>query len=96
MREIVHLQTGQVCSAPQLLSSTMLIKALALDSAVTKSVRFGMLFTALYYPASIAYLRRSGLITLAGAKFWEVVSDEHGIERDGLYVEYLPLFTAAY
>ena len=20
-----------------------------------------------------------------GAKFWEVVSDEHGIERDGLY-----------
>jgi tubulin beta len=22
---------------------------------------------------------------LLGAKFWEVVSDEHGIERDGLY-----------
>lgn len=22
---------------------------------------------------------------LIGAKFWEVVSDEHGIERDGLY-----------
>jgi tubulin beta len=25
------------------------------------------------------------MIFSVGAKFWEVVSDEHGIERDGLY-----------
>ena len=46
---------------------------------VTKSV---------HYLVSVARLVQI-LITIAtfslGAKFWEVVSDEHGIERDGLY-----------
>jgi tubulin beta len=46
---------------------------------VTKSV---------HYLVSVARLAQI-LITIVsfplGAKFWEVVSDEHGIERDGLY-----------
>ena len=46
-----------------------------IDSAVTKSVRF----------RSLCHCGRHKLTFLTGAKFWEVVSDEHGIDRDGLY-----------
>ena len=47
-------------------------------SAVTRSVcRFSL------PPLTIAAPQPSH--SFAGVKFWEVVSDEHGIERDGLY-----------
>ena len=47
-------------------------------SAVTKSVRglFIVDFLNTAHPP---------LVLFSGVKFWEVVSDEHGIERDGLY-----------
>lgn len=84
MREIVHLQTGQVSDHPPRCSPTA--SALVfytnlphLTSAVTKSVRNRGCCTA-SSPGSTV------LITVStGAKFWETVSDEHGIERDGVY-----------
>jgi tubulin beta len=33
----------------------------------------------------LAWLRADSSDDETGAKFWEVVSDEHGIERDGIY-----------
>ena len=84
MREIVHLQTGQVSNrvlrcSPTASAHRVQTNLPHLDSAVTKSVcnrdcstAFSRIFTA---PTPF----------LTGAKFWETVSDEHGIERDGVY-----------
>jgi len=84
MREIVHLQTGQVSShvlyhLPTASAPLLYADLPHLSSAVTKSVRdrdcptaFSPVFTV---PTPF----------LTGAKFWETVSDEHGIERDGVY-----------
>ena len=49
-------------------------------SAATKSVRF-------FFYASCGLLTPliDPFFSSLGVKFWEVVSDEHGIERDGLY-----------
>ena len=77
MREIVHLQTGQV-------HSTMLFILFAVaedrlnfaNSAATKLVRVIRMR---------CYVKCANCPSFSGAKFWEVVSDEHGIERDGLY-----------
>ena len=74
MREIVHLQTGQVSLTRLSCPATILIHH-SFPSAVTRSVR-GV--DTPRCPISIAN-------SIAGAKFWEVVSDEHGIEADGLY-----------
>ncbi len=46
----------------------------SIDSVVTKLVRYCLVFVC----------RRLTFFS-TGAKFWEVVSDEHGIDRDGLY-----------
>lgn len=71
MREIVHLQTGQVsCHLVRLWSHHLSFFV----SAVTKSVHIA---------THLACFLVFSLST--GAKFWEVVSDEHGIERDGVY-----------
>jgi len=79
MREIVHLQTGQVHS-----TVLFLLFAVAEDSlnftysAATKLVR--VIRMRCYVMSNMLIVPR-----FSGAKFWEVVSDEHGIERDGLY-----------
>ena len=84
MREIVHLQTGQVsnhvlCNS-QTASAPLLHANLPhLNSAVTKSVRNRDRYTAF---SRILTIPTPFLI---GAKFWETVSDEHGIEPDGVY-----------
>jgi hypothetical protein len=38
-----------------------------------------------WYRLSFLLIFANYIIFSVGAKFWEVVSDEHGIERDGLY-----------
>lgn len=50
------------------------------NSAVTKSVSFEP--SPNWLPSSCIH---ASCFLRIGAKFWEVVSDEHGIERDGLY-----------
>jgi hypothetical protein len=47
-------------------------------SAVTKSVRDLL-------KVDFLNTAHSPFVPFSGVKFWEVVSDEHGIERDGLY-----------
>jgi hypothetical protein len=79
MREIVHLQTGQVCFALVSMFSTASESLFVChDSVVTKLV--SVLFS--YNPF---FTKLVFFLSPLGAKFWEVVSDEHGIERDGLY-----------
>ena len=76
MREIVHIQTGQVrVFACLSLVRNADILCFSVDSAVTRSVRVAWIFFHVFI--SIRFC--------IGAKFWEVVSDEHGIERDGQY-----------
>ena len=76
MREIVHIQTGQVrVFACLSLVRNADILCFSVDSAVTRSVRVVWIFFRVFI--SIRFC--------IGAKFWEVVSDEHGIERDGQY-----------
>ena len=80
MREIVHLQTGQVSNRVSRCSSTASTPLFHtdlpnFDSAATKSVRDRV------PPPIFAALT----LIFIGAKFWETVSDEHGIERDGVY-----------
>ena len=54
----------------------MYVEVASIDSAVTKLVRT-------LFPHFLVVILASSC--LSGAKFWEVVSDEHGIDRDGLY-----------
>ena len=84
MREIVHLQTGQVSNrilprSPPASTPPFHANLLHSNSAVTKSVRNRNCDTAL----SAVFIVPTLFWT--GAKFWETVSDEHGIERDGVY-----------
>lgn len=73
MREIVHLQTGQV----NLLLDKIFSHGSSrhIISAVTKLVCLTDTRNAIHVFN----------ILQKGAKFWEVVSDEHGIDKDGLY-----------
>ena len=75
MREIVHIQTGQVSTMS--CCNSMPLTRVFVHSAVTKSVSLEP------SPTWLSFIDFA--IHLIGAKFWEVVSDEHGIERDGLY-----------
>jgi hypothetical protein len=59
-------------------SSASKIFSFVMDSVVTKLV--GFIFSCTSPPTKIYFS-----LPPLGAKFWEVVSDEHGIERDGLY-----------
>ena len=84
MREIVHLQTGQVSNhvshgSPTASTPLFHTNLPHLNSAVTKSVRNRDCYTA----SSVIFIVHTSILT--GAKFWETVSDEHGIERDGVY-----------
>ena len=81
MREIVHLQTGQVSSHVLYRFPTASTHADLphLPSAVTKSVRDRGC------PTALSPIFTAPTPFLTGAKFWETVSDEHGIERDGVY-----------
>lgn len=72
MREIVHLQTGQVCCQYH---SSHACDSHSTNSAVTKLVRLAL------HTRNFAY----SIYSISGAKFWEVVSDEHGIDKDGQY-----------
>ena len=84
MREIVHLQTGQVSNcaprcSPTASASPLYTDLPHLNSAVIKSVRNRSCYTS---PTSVFTLPT---LNITCAKFWETVSDEHGIERDGVY-----------
>ena len=84
MREIVHLQTGQVSDrvsrrSPTASTSPLHANLPHLNSVVTKSVRNRDCSTAFSPVFTVS------VPLLTGAKFWETVSDEHGIERDGVY-----------
>jgi len=84
MREIVHLQTGQVSNHVSHCSPTASAPLFHsnlphLNSAVTKSVCNRDCHTA----SSPVLTVHASILT--GAKFWETVSDEHGIGHDGVY-----------